>query len=181
MKFIFLDRDGVINEFPGFGQYVTSLAQFRLLEGSAQAVALLKSAGFEVNIISNQGCVSRGLITREELNRITETLKKDVEAAGGHIDGVYYCPHQTSDACECRKPKAGLLHQALQERPIDLQASYFIGDSEEDMMAGQLFGCRTILVLSGRSKKEDVPSFKAKPHFVKNNLLEAAQWILKKS
>lgn len=181
MKLIFLDRDGVINEFPGFGNYVVALDQFKLIPSSVSAIAALKQAGYEINVISNQGCVSRKLITPEALEEITNHMRSEIEKSGGKLDGVFYCPHQTSDNCECRKPKTGLLKKAVGSRSIDVGSAYFIGDSEEDMQAGREFGCKTILVLSGRSRAGDLPNFSTKPDFIKDNLAQAVQWLLQKS
>ena len=104
-KIIFLDRDGVINKFPGMGHYVTSLKSFRFLPNVKKAIALLTKNNYEIYVISNQGCVSRGLITVEGLDKITARMLRSVQAAGGAIKKVFYCIHQTSDRCECKKPK----------------------------------------------------------------------------
>lgn len=174
---VFLDRDGVINEFPGHGEYVTRQEDFRFLPNAKKAIELLTRKGFETNVISNQGCVSRGLIALSDLEAMTARMLKEIEAEGGRIHGVYYCIHQTSDACECKKPKTALFHQALRGRDLEVSDAYFIGDSDEDMQAGENLGCKTVLVLSGKAKKSDLSRFLSKPHAVKADLWEAAQWI----
>ncbi len=179
-KIIFLDRDGVINEFPGHGEYVTRWADFHFLPNAKKAVALLTSAGFEIHVISNQGCVSRGLLTLAELEAMTSQMLKEIESAGGRLHGVFYCIHQTDDHCECKKPKSALFHQAVRGRDIDFSGCYFIGDSDEDMQAGENVGCRTVLVLSGRTREENVAQFSVKPHVIKKDLLDAVQWLLEK-
>ena len=177
-KIIFLDRDGVINEFPGRGEYVTRWEDFHLLPSAKKAIALLTASGFEMNVISNQGCVSGGLLTLQELETITSKMLKGVESAGGRIHGVFYCIHKTADRCKCKKPQTALFHQAARGRDIDFSNAYFVGDSEEDMQAGENIGCRTVLVLSGRAQEEDLSRFLVKPQIVKKDLLDAAQWIL---
>lgn len=177
---ILLDRDGVIVRFPGKGKYVTSPRQIRLIPNAAKAIRLLTEAGFEIMVLSNQGCVSRGLVTEAELQEMTELMLAQIRRQGGRIRGVFYCPHQSADNCECKKPKAGLFRKALDGRCGDTGSVYFIGDSQEDVAAGRHAGCRTILVLSGRVSEDEVEHFNPKPDAVKKDLWEAVQWILKK-
>lgn len=180
MSVVFLDRDGVINRFPGKGLYVTRWEDFHFLPRAIEAVRLLNRAGLEPMVVSNQGCVSRGLITMAGLEELTARMLKEVEAGGGKISGVFYCVHQTSDRCDCKKPKTKLFRDALKGRDVDPKTVFFIGDSEEDMEAGINFGCRTILVLSGRATREQAEIFQARPGVVKNDLWEAANWITQK-
>ena len=180
MRFVFLDRDGVLNRFPGKGKYVTRPSQFKLFPQALDAVEALTKGGYELAVISNQGCVSRGLLKRKTLDDMTRQMLQKIRLAGGRIQKVYYCLHQTSDGCNCKKPKTLLLKKALKGHRPDLSKIFFIGDSEEDILAGKNFGCRTILVLSGRLKKGDIPGLSAKPDLVKKDLREAAQWLLKR-
>jgi D-glycero-D-manno-heptose 1,7-bisphosphate phosphatase len=179
-KIIFLDRDGVINRFPGMGFYVTRQREFRFLPGVKNALKTLSLAGFEINIISNQGCVSRGLISVRGLKDLTDRMVAKIVKAGGRIKGVFYCVHQQSDRCDCKKPKTKLFRKALNGRRVDLQSVYFIGDSEEDIQAAKNLGCRSILVLSGRIKKRDLEGLAASPDHVMRNLKEAARWVARK-
>lgn len=178
MSLVFLDRDGVINQFPGVGHYVTRLEAFRMLPGAAEAIGRLTRAGREVHVISNQGCVARGLITMRELDRITARMREEAAARGGRIDGVHYCVHQTTDECECKKPKTALFHRAAAGRPIEWARAVFVGDSEEDLRAGRALGCRTVTVLSGRLDPAALEALPLKPDAVKADLAEAVEWIL---
>lgn len=178
-KILFLDRDGVINRFPGMGAYVTSWKDFHFLPKALAAIGLLTKAGFELNVISNQGCVARKLITRAGLARLTRRMQRAAEKKGGRLR-VFYCYHQQSDGCDCKKPKINLFKKALRGRKVDLGATYFIGDSEEDVMAGAELGCRTVLVLSGRNRRGDVRTFSVKPDLIKKDLWDAARWIARK-
>lgn len=180
MSIVFLDRDGVINRFPGKGLYVTRPEDFHLFPRAVEAIARLTKASCEIYVVSNQGCVSRGLITEKTLSEMTETMMNQIRAAGGGIRKVYYCPHQTSDHCECKKPKLKLFREALAGRTVDMKRVYFVGDSAEDMEAAKNLGCRGVLVLSGRTTLEDVPGFEPKPETVKKDLGEAVEWILQK-
>ncbi len=179
MNFIFLDRDGVINEFPGKGEYVTRWEDFHFIPKAIDAIRRLKEAGFEIYVVSNQGCVSRGMITLSALEAMTNRMLKEIESQGGKIDGVFYCIHQTSDQCHCKKPKISLFMEATRGRPVEWESTYFIGDSQEDIEAGKNLGCRTMLVLSGRiQSNEEVESMSFKPDAVKKDLWEAVRWIL---
>lgn len=183
MKLLFLDRDGVINRFPGKGLYVTSQEQFQFIPGSIQAIADLTKNGYEIVVVSNQGCVSRGLISLDALQAMTDRMLSDIRRAGGNIARVMYCVHQTSDRCNCKKPKTQLFYDALGPRVIAWKDTFFVGDSMEDMEAAQNLGCGKILVLSGRTQAEDLDDFPVKPDRVCADLLEASQWVqsIKKS
>ena len=180
MRLLFLDRDGVINRFPGRGSYVTDEKGLRLMPQAVKGIRLLTQAKFRLDVISNQGCVARGLISRSQLGRLTRQMLGRIEQAGGKVHRVHYCVHQSSDHCRCKKPKTFLLEKAVRGLNLDRRRVFFIGDSREDIQAGHDFGCRTLLVLSGRSKKKDIKDFAVKPEFVKKDLLEAARWILRK-
>ena len=177
---VFLDRDGVINEFPGKGRYVTAAEDFRFIPRSLEAIRLLTESGFDLFVVSNQGCVSRGLMTQEELDRMTERMLEAIRKSGGRLAGVFYCVHQTSDRCECKKPQTLLFRKAVEGRGVDFASAYFVGDSREDMEAGKTLGCKTVLVLSGRTGECDRQTLGVRPHAVKQDLWEAAQWILEK-
>lgn len=179
-KLIFLDRDGVINRFPGKGLYVVREDAFEFIPGSLEALALLKTAGYEVRVVSNQGCVSRGMITMAELDRLTDRMLAEVRRAGGEITEVHYCVHQKADKCECKKPMTTLFEKGIGVRAFDRAAITMIGDSEEDMEAARRMGFHKVLVLSGRTAKEDLDSFAPTPDAVKDNLLDAVRWILRK-
>jgi len=179
-KVIFLDRDGVINKDEG--QYITSWPEFEFLPGALEAIKKLTKSGFKLIVISNQAGVSKGLYTQEVLADITYNMQEKVRKAGGNISAVHYCMHRQDAGCECRKPKTGLFKQALKNSPnINTAESFMIGDSEKDIEAGKKAGCKTILVLTGKAKKkEDVCSFKTRPDFISNDLLDAVDSIILK-
>lgn len=181
MKHIFLDRDGVINKDPGGWteySYVTNLKEFLFLPGSLDAIRGLTEAGYEIVIISNQAGINKGHYSMDNLNEITEFMLKEIKKSGGKIRSVHYCPHRTEENCACRKPRVGLFKKAASARDIDFEKTYFVGDGGMDVEAGKEVGCKTILVLSGKSKLEDVKRWKIKPDFIKKDLKEAVDWIL---
>jgi D-glycero-D-manno-heptose 1,7-bisphosphate phosphatase len=178
MKAIFLDRDGVINKYPGDYKYVTSLSGFKFLPGSINAIRDLSNAGYKIFVISNQAGVSKGLYSRKALKEMTDFMLNSVKKANGKIDRVLYCLHTEEMDCACRKPKDGLMKKATKDKFVDLKNSYFIGDSLRDVKAGKSFGCKTILVLSGKEKLDNSTKWNCMPDFVAKTLYSAAKNIL---
>lgn len=178
-KVIFLDRDGVINKYPGDFKYVSSLEEFEFISASKEAVVRLYKSGYKLFVISNQAGVTKGIYTQETLDEITDRMIKEIEAIGGHIEKVLYCTHTDEQDCACRKPKTGLISKALEiAGDVDLKNSFFVGDSIRDMKTGKGVGCKTILVLSGREKLENRKNWQEQPDFIADNLSWAADIIL---
>lgn len=176
MKVIFLDRDGVINRDPGFARYITSWDEFEFLPGALEALKKLNQAGFEVIVISNQAGVAKGLYTLKDLDEITKNMLKEVEKTGARIHAVHYCPHRDEDNCSCRKPRTGLFSQATKGLQVNFADSFFVGDNRRDVLAAKAIGCKSIFVLSGNTKLEDLD---VKPDFVARDLLEAVKSVIK--
>ena len=153
-KAIFLDRDGVINQERK--DYVKKLDEFRILDKTSDAINIIKNRGFLVIIITNQSAISRKLLSVETLNKIHEKLQSYLEKYGTSFDGVYFCPHIPSENCECRKPKPGLIVQAVTDFQIDLSQSYMIGNSETDVQAATNAGCKGILLKENQTLLEAV-------------------------
>jgi len=179
MKAIFLDRDGVINRDPGFGDYIKNWKEFQFLPGAIDAIKTLNKNGYEIFIISNQAGVSKGLFTKDALDEITRNMLKEIEKQGGRIRSVTYCTHGTNEGCDCRKPKIDSIKDATKGLDIDFKNTYFIGDSRLDVGAGRNAGCKTILLLTGKENPGDVKDWEIKPDFVKKDLKEAIEWVLK--
>ena len=179
MKVIFLDRDGVINRDPGFGDYIKSWEEFEFLPGSIEAIKKLTENGYEIFIISNQAGVSKGLYTQESLNELTGNMLKEIELQGGKIRSVSYCIHKPDGSCNCRKPKTGMIEKATEGLNIDFKNTYFIGDTKLDISAGKNMGCKTMLLLTGKEKPEDIKNWDHKPDFIKDDLKGAIEWVLK--
>ena len=173
---IFLDRDGVIN-LPPTGRYISGWDQFRFLPDVLKTLHRLKKRGERVIVISNQSGVGRGQMTKPELTRITRKMLAEIRKNGGHLEAVYYCTHHPDKGCRCRKPHPGLLKKAAARFPIDLKKSFFIGDSETDILAGRSAGCRTILVLTGRHTKATAKQLVTQPDRISPNLTQAIRWI----
>ena len=176
---IFLDRDGVINQDSPF--YIKSPEEFHFIEGSPQAVALLNENRFDVILITNQSAVGRKMITQNTLDAIFKKMITGVEAAGGRIKDIFFCPHTPDAGCDCRKPKPGLIIQAKDRYGIDLSASLMVGDSAKDIECALAAGCqKTILVKTGNGQKafNALDENGVAPDLFANDLFEAVQWII---
>ncbi len=151
MRLVILDRDGVINYESD--AYIKSPAEWLPIPGSLAAIAQLHRAGFTVVVATNQAGVARGLFTLADLDAIHRKMLVAVEAAGGKLDGVFYCPHGPQDGCDCRKPKPGLLRQIEKRFGLSLKSVPVIGDSTRDIEAAQAVGARAILVRTGNGEQ----------------------------
>jgi D-glycero-D-manno-heptose 1,7-bisphosphate phosphatase len=152
---VFLDRDGVINQRPVEGEYITRWKDFHILPGAAAGIALLNQAGFSAIVVTNQRCVAKGLITEADLQKMHEQMTDVLARAGAIIDATYYCPHEIEPRCDCRKPAPGMLLSAAHSRGIDLGKSWMIGDSDNDVEAGFNAGCKTARVVATDATSSD--------------------------
>jgi len=180
-KVVFLDRDGVINEFPGNGNYVTKVKDFRFLPRSLEALRLLKEAKCTVFVISNQAGVGKGVYSLEKLNRINKKMLQGADQAGGHIKKAYYCIHRPDAGCSCRKPNIGSIYKALHSIDRSIRSAkntYFVGDTKTDIETGFKAGCKTIFVLSGRENRRYMRSWLIKPDYIVKDLYEAVRIII---
>ncbi len=151
---LFLDRDGVINE-EVVGDYIRNWKDFIFRPGSLEAIALLTPFFHRIVVVTNQRGVGKGLMTIEELNFINANMLKEIEAAGGKIDKVYYCT-STDNADNNRKPNPGMALQAKADFPeIDLSKSVMVGNMPNDMQFGKNIGAITIYL---PTRKEETPS-----------------------
>ncbi|MEX2365821.1 MAG: D-glycero-beta-D-manno-heptose 1,7-bisphosphate 7-phosphatase [Pseudohongiellaceae bacterium] len=148
---IILDRDGVINQ--DSADYIKSPQEWIPLPGSIEAIARLSQAGFRIAVASNQSGLAREYFDEYTLAAIHEKMHTLVEAAGGHIEGIFLCPHAPDAGCHCRKPATGLLLQIEEEFATSVAGVWFIGDSSKDLECGLAMGCRPALVLTGKGEE----------------------------
>lgn len=153
-KAIFLDRDGTINKYVGF---LREIDQFELLPNVSKAVKRINDSGYLAIVVTNQPVIARGEVTFEKLDQIHNKMETLLGKDGAYLDGIYFCPHHPHKGfegeipelkveCECRKPKPGMLLQAAKDFNIDLSKSWMIGDSDNDILAGENAGCSTARV-----------------------------------
>jgi D-glycero-D-manno-heptose 1,7-bisphosphate phosphatase len=180
---IFIDRDGVINKDPaGWTEYsyVTEWKEFKFLPGVFQALKLLNKNGIKVIVISNQAGINKGYFTREDLDNVTSRMLDEINKNGGKIEEIYYCIHKKEDNCHCRKPKPGMLVSAIRKYNVDSRRTFFIGDSEVDVLAGKSLGIKTVFVRSGKTTVDEMRKWPVKPDYIFADLLETVQWVLQK-
>jgi len=156
-------------------------ARFRMYPSAPPAIRRLNEAGLAVVVVSNQSGVARGYFPESLVLEVNELMKSALAKQGAHLDGVYYCPHGSADACNCRKPNIGMMQRA--ERDLGLQASgsYVVGDRYSDMEMAFLAGAHAILVRSGYGlgewtwHRKDWPR---QPDYIAEDLAGAVDWIL---
>ena len=178
---IFLDRDGTLVETR---HYPSRPEDFVLYEGLGAELKALQHAGFLLVLITNQSGLARGYFGWAELERMHETLLATLHRQGVTIDGIYVCPHHPEGTigelaieCDCRKPQPGLLLRAARELDLDLQASWFIGDILDDVQAGHLAGCRSVLLDVGHETEWRMTP-EREPDRCAGDLYEAARLVL---
>ncbi|HIL92032.1 MAG TPA: D-glycero-beta-D-manno-heptose 1,7-bisphosphate 7-phosphatase [Cycloclasticus sp.] len=148
---IILDRDGVINL--DSDAYVKNADEWIPIKSSIDAIALLHQAGHRVFVATNQSGVGRGYFSLETLAAMHEKMLSLVNGAGGQIIDIAFCPHSPEDACDCRKPKSGLLTSLSIKNNIQLEQAIVIGDSLRDLQAAIDVQATPLLVLTGKGKK----------------------------
>lgn len=149
---IILDRDGVINE--DSDEYIKSPQEWLPIAGSLVAIVQLNRAGHTVVVATNQSGVGRGYYSLETLNNIHQKMRDELAKLGGHIDAIFFCPHTPEENCDCRKPKPGLFQQIGKKYNTDFKDALAIGDSRRDILAAQAVGCKSVLVKTGKGKRE---------------------------
>ncbi|QJW94232.1 D-glycero-alpha-D-manno-heptose-1,7-bisphosphate 7-phosphatase [Frigoriglobus tundricola] len=154
---VFLDRDGTLIEEV---HHLATPDQVRLIPGAAEVVRQLNDAGVLVVVVTNQSGVARGYFPESRVAEVHAHLSALLAERGARIDAYYHCPHHPTEgigayrtACECRKPKPGLLLTAARDLGIDLARSWMIGDKACDAGAGAAAGCRTLLVRTGHGRE----------------------------
>ncbi len=148
---VILDRDGVINQ--DSDDFIKSVEEFVPIAGSLEAIVRLNQAGYRVVIATNQSGLARGLFDLETLEAMHEKLRQSLARLGGHVDGVFFCPHGPEDGCDCRKPRPGLLLQIAKVFSTGLEGVPVIGDSLRDLQSALAAGAKPILVRTGKGER----------------------------
>ena len=177
---VFLDRDGTLNEDRG---YVTSVKEFVLLPGVCEGIARLNQLRLSVIVVTNQSAIARGLMTEEDLSKIHQDFAQSLQRAGAHIDGWYFCPHHPQAGCECRKPKPGMIHQAVRDFALDVSRCFLIGDKQSDLEAAQAGGVEGVLVRTSPYADQALAAHQADRlaiAYVADSFSQAIDWVVKK-
>ncbi|HXE65774.1 MAG TPA: HAD-IIIA family hydrolase [Rhodanobacteraceae bacterium] len=150
IRHVILDRDGVLNAEPRDGGYVVDWAQWRWLPGALESLALLGSKGVRISVATNQSCVGRGIVSREQIDVVHARMLDEAAQAGATIGHVFVCPHAPEQGCDCRKPAPGLLLQALDATGSARNATVVLGDDFRDLQAAESAGIAAVLVRTGK-------------------------------
>ena len=149
-KAVFFDRDGVLNIDKA---YLYKIDELEWIEGALEAITYLTQSGYLVFVVTNQSGIARGYYTVGEMEKLHQYMSDIVSNSGGRIEKFYYCPHLPSGSvavdCECRKPKPGLILQAMAEYDIDHDKSFLIGDKRRDVEAAEAAGIKGYLFEKG--------------------------------
>ena len=175
---VFLDRDGTIGEEMG---YVNHVDRFQIFPYAAEAIRQLNLAEIPVIVVTNQSGIARNIFPESLVHEVHKKMVAQLAAGGAWIDAIYFCPHKSEDACECRKPNPGLLQQAAREHALDLTASWVVGDRYADLEMAYAAGARGILVMTGYGRGEyelHRSTWPRQPDAMAENLSEAVRRIL---
>jgi D-glycero-D-manno-heptose 1,7-bisphosphate phosphatase len=179
---VFLDRDGTLIEERG---YIDRLDLLSVFPWTADAIRLIRRAGFAAVVITNQSAIARGIIDEPFLLEVHRRL--DARLGDAPIDRYYYCPHfpdardeRYRMTCRCRKPGPGLIEQACRDMDLDPARSYMVGDRWLDVACGRAAGTGALLVRTGHGAHEEAsPPDGTRADGILNNLMEAVGWILR--
>jgi len=186
-KCIFLDRDGVLLEDKG---KILKKSDIIFLDGIHEALRNFNQLGYMIILITNQPLVGRGYIDEIELRKLHDYISNNIKKESGIlIDDIFYCPHHPSSeiekysiSCNCRKPKPGMILDASLKHDIDIKESWMIGDQKNDILAGKLAGCKTIMIKSEKNNfipltNKETNYENALPDLKADNLVEASRMI----
>ena len=172
---VFLDRDGVLTRplvRDGRPYAPMSAAEMEIEPEAPEALASLRRAGFLLIVASNQPDVARGTLAREDVDAMHRALAGTLP-----LDDIFVCCHDDADACDCRKPRPGMLIEAARKYGIELTASFLIGDRWRDIDAGRAAGCRTVWIDRGYGERQPAHP----PDVSVASLAEAVRWILERA
>lgn len=153
IKAVFFDRDGVLNVDK---DYLHTIEDFEWIDGAKESIVFLTKNNYTVFVVTNQSGIARGFYTIDDMNKLHEYMAAEIKQAGGNIEKFYFCPHlpggkikEFAIECDCRKPKPGLLLQALREYAIDKENSFLIGDKPRDVESAAAAGIKGYLYENG--------------------------------
>lgn len=152
-KAVFFDRDGTLNVDI---HYLHRPEDFIWIDGAKEAIKYVNDQGYLAILVTNQSGVARGFYPESDVRRVYDWMNAELGKIGAHLDALYYCPHHPEaklpeyrKICTCRKPATGLIDKACARFGIDRTKSYFVGDSEADMLCAKNAGLKGLLYTGG--------------------------------
>ncbi|MDR3440707.1 D-glycero-beta-D-manno-heptose 1,7-bisphosphate 7-phosphatase [Telmatospirillum sp.] len=172
-RFVLLDRDGTLNVER---DYLSDPDQLELIAGVGAALRRLRQSGFGLVVVTNQSGIARGYFDIATVRRIHERLRALLAGENVSLDGIYFCPHAPEDACHCRKPRPGMVEQAVDDHGFDPRQAFLIGDSAVDINLGRAVGATPLLVRTGWGEKAEREG-NCVPAAIVDDLAAAVDWI----
>lgn len=144
-KAAFFDRDGTINVDIN---YLYKIEDFRFIDGMPQFIKKFNDWNYKVIVVTNQAGIARGYYTEEDMHKLHRYINSELNKIGANIDAFYFCPHHPdiTGKCNCRKPKSGMIKQAISDFDIDVDKSVLFGDKVWDIKAGESCNIKSYLV-----------------------------------
>ncbi|MGB3562221.1 MAG: HAD-IIIA family hydrolase [Thermoanaerobaculia bacterium] len=155
IRHVILDRDGVLNREAAEGGWIREPQEWRWEQGAREGLLLFARAGVRVSVVTNQSCIGRGLASPETIAGVNDHMRREAAAMGGNIDGVFVCPHAPEEDCDCRKPRPGLVLQAIDASRVPAIQTALVGDALRDLEAGRECGIQVVLVRTGKGAKTE--------------------------
>ena len=152
IRHVILDRDGVLNRELESG-WLTDPGQWEWERGVIEALRTWSSHGMRISVATNQSGIGRGVASRQAVDAIHEWLSRELVSLGVDLVGIFVCPHAPDEGCDCRKPRPGLIRQAVERSGISEEATLVIGDDLRDLAAGRAAGLRVGLVCTGKGMR----------------------------
>ncbi len=172
-RFVLLDRDGTLNVER---HYLSAPEQLELYPGVGPALSRLRALDFGLAVVTNQSGIARGYFDMATLTRIHDRMRAMLAAEGVALDGIYSCPHGPDALCDCRKPRPGLVRQAVAALDFDPAQAFVIGDKAIDIALAHAVGARGILVRTGWGRKTEAED-SGGPAVIVDDLPAAVDWI----
>jgi histidinol-phosphate phosphatase family protein len=143
-----IDRDGVINQ--DLGSYCYQKEKFIPIEGSLESIAKLKSLGYFVTVITNQGGIEKGIYTKHDVDSVHKYMLSLLLNTGCRsIDGIYYSSSSSIENLHA-KPNVGMFIEFEKDHPeVKFQHGYFVGDKITDLLAAEKIKATPVLVKTG--------------------------------
>jgi D-glycero-D-manno-heptose 1,7-bisphosphate phosphatase len=150
---LFLDRDGVLNVDKG---YVSRIEDFEWIEGAIRTIRAFNDRNWWVFLVTNQSGLAFGYYTEDDLETLHRWMSAELAANGAVLDRIYHCPYHPEgivpnlrrDSFD-RKPRPGMLLQAMTDFPVIRERSFLIGDKATDLQAAREAGVESFLFTGG--------------------------------
>ena len=155
IRHVILDRDGVLNREDAEGGWIRDPGEWIWERGAREGLLLFSRAGVRISVVTNQSCIGRGLVDAEAIERVNDHMRREARASGTGIDAVFVCPHAPEDNCDCRKPRPGLVRQAIEASRLPAEQTVLVGDAVRDLEAGRQNGIDVVLVRTGKGAETE--------------------------